>query len=143
MYQSRVRNGNIVVARLFSVLVEQINSGSTVVHARMAIGTIILLVALVIILYDVKLNFVFSLPGEVEQIDLAEEALYTRCYKRRDEEIHDTAFGTIDNPDVQKEFINASRAGAASECRDKYPQQWVTVQQEFHLNIIDLRARYW
>jgi hypothetical protein len=143
MYQSRVRNGNIVVARLFSDLVEQRNSGGTVVHARMAIGTIILPVALVTTLYDVKLNFVFSLPGEVEQIDLAQEALYTRCYKRRDEEIHDTAFGTIDNPDVQKEFINTSRAQAASACRDEYPQQWQTVRQPFALKLLDLQPRYW
>ena len=98
---------------------------------------------LVIALYDVQFNFVFSLPGEIEQTDLLQDALYKQCYELRDKQIHDTAFGTIDNPDVQKEFINTSRADAASECRDKYPQLWITVWQEFHMNIVDLRARYW
>jgi len=98
---------------------------------------------MVIALYDVQINFVFSLPGEIEQLDSAQEALYMQCFESRDKQIHDTAFGTIDNPDVQKEFINTSRADAVSECRDKYPQQWVTISQAFHLNIIDLRARYW
>ena len=112
-------------------------------HARMTIGTIVLLVALVITLYDVKLDFVFSLPGEIEQIDPAQEAFYARCYELRDEQIHDTAFGTIDNPDVQKEFINTHRAQAESECRKEYPERWITVRQPFALKLLDLQPRYW
>jgi len=109
----------------------------------MSIGTIVLLVALVITLYDVKLNFVFSLPGEIEQMDPAKEALYAQCYKLRDKQIHDAAFGTIDNPDVQKEFINTSRAQAESKCRKEYPGQWITVRQPFALKLLDLQPRYW
>jgi hypothetical protein len=102
-----------------------------------------LLVALVIALYDVKLDFVFSMPGEIEQIDPAQEALYAQCYELRDEQIHDRAFGTIDNPDVQKEFINVSRARATIECRNEFPREWVTIQQPFRLNLFDMRPRYW
>jgi hypothetical protein len=132
-----------VVAGLFSDLFEQRNSGSTVVHARMTIGTIVLLVAIVITLYDVKPDFVFSLPGEIEQIDPAQEVLFAQCYELRDEQIHDLAFGTIDNPDVQKEFINTSRGRATSECRNKYPREWVTIRQPFRLKLFDMHPRYW
>ena len=100
-------------------------------------------IAIVLALYDLRLNFVFLLPDEVEQPDPAQEALYAECYQARDNLIHDTAFTTIDNPDVQKEFINTSRARAARECRDEYPQQLVTVRQPFRLNILDLHPRYW
>ena len=112
-------------------------------HARMTIGTIVLLVALVVTLYDVKLDFVFSLPGEIEQIDPAQEALFAQCYELRDEQLHNTAFGTIDNPDVQKEFINTTRDQAMSECRGEYPQQWINVRQPFVLKLLDLQPRYW
>lgn len=112
-------------------------------HKKKTLWILVVVTVVVIALYDVQINFVFLLPGEIEQPDLAQDALYKQCYESRDKQIHDTAFGTIDNPDVQKEFINTSRADAASECRDQYPQQWVAIQQEFHLNIIDMRARYW
>ena len=112
-------------------------------HKKKTLGVFVIVTVLVIALYDVRINIAFSLPGEIEQPDSAQETLYMQCFDSRDKQIHDTAFGTIDNPDVQKEFINTSRARAASECRDKYPQQSITVRQDFHLNIIDLRARYW
>ena len=112
-------------------------------HARMTIGSIALLVALVITLYDVRPDFVFSLPGENEHIDPAREALFAQCYELRDEQLHDTAFGTIDNPDVQKEFINTSRERAASDCRNEFPQEWVTIRQPFRLKLIDMHPRYW
>jgi hypothetical protein len=113
------------------------------VHAKKTFRIIAIAVVLVIALYDVRFNFVLSLPHEIEQVDSAQDALFAQCYELRDKQLHDTAFGTIDNPDVQKEFINTGRALAASECRDEYPQQWVTVLQPLRLNIIDLRARYW
>ncbi len=112
-------------------------------HEKKTLGVFAVVTVVVIALYDVQINFVFSLPGEIEQADLAQDALYKQCFASRDKQIHDTAFSTIDNPDVQKEFINTSRADATSECRDKFPQQWVTIQKAFHLKIIDLRARYW
>ena len=112
-------------------------------HAKKTIGIIVVAIALVVAFYEVQLAFEFSLPGESEQNDFAQEALYKQCYESRDKQIHDTAFGTIDNPDVQKEFINTSRVLAASECRDEYPQQWITIRQPFRLNVIDLHPRYW
>lgn len=112
-------------------------------RAKKTLGIFAIAIALTFIIYDVQLDPDFSLPGEFEQTDAAQEALYMQCYALRDEQIHDTAFTTIDNPDVQKEFINTSRARAASECRDAYPQQLVTVRQPFRLNLIELHARYW
>ena len=112
-------------------------------HSHKTLAVFAVVTVLIFAIYDMQIEFAFSLPGEIEQLDSAQETLYMQCFESRDKRIHDTAFGTIDNPDVQKEFINTSRADAASECRDQYPQQWVTIPQAFHLNIIDLRARYW
>ena len=112
-------------------------------RAKKTLGIIAVAIGLTFILYDVQLDPAFSLPGEIEQTDAAQEALYIQCYESRDEQIHDTAFATIDNPDVQKEFINTSRARAASECKDEYPQQLVTIRRPFRLNLIELHPRYW
>ena len=112
-------------------------------HAKTTLGIIAVAIAVVITLYEMQLNFVLSLPVEIEQRDSAQEALYTQCYESQDKQIHYTAFATIDNPDVQKEFINTSRVLAASECRNDYPLLWITIRQPFRFNFIDLRARYW
>jgi len=113
------------------------------VYMRKTIGITAVAIALVITFYDVQPNFVFSLPGETEEIDSEQEALYSRCYEIRDEQLHAATFATIDNPDVQKEFINTKRAQAASDCRDEYPQQWITVRQPISLQLLDLQPRYW
>ena len=70
-------------------------------HRKKMLAVLAVATVLVIALYEVQFNFVFSLPGAVKQPDMAQEALYNQCYESRDKQIHDTAFGTIDNPDVQ------------------------------------------
>lgn len=104
---------------------------------------IVVSIALLFFLYEVKPDFVFSLPGESEQVDATQEALYAQCYALRDKQLHDTAFATIDNPDVQKEFINTSRARATYECREKFPQRLVTVRQSLVVKIFAIKPRYW
>lgn len=101
------------------------------------------LIAVMLILFDVSLNFEFSLPAEIEQTDAAQEARYEACYDERDTEIHRAAFGTIDNPDVQKEFIASNRQRAAAECRRAYPAMVVTANRPFRFNLVDLEARFW
>jgi hypothetical protein len=114
-----------------------------VLNAKLIVGTYVAVAAAAITLYDVQPNFVFSMPDEFDQPDPVQEVLYQQCYQAQDDQIHDTAFRTIDNPDVQKEFINTGRARAARECRDKYPQRWVTEPKPFVLNLFDLQPRYW
>jgi hypothetical protein len=94
------------------------------------------------VLFEVRFNFEFSLPGEVRQLDVEQEARYAACYAERDREIHDVAFGTIDNPDVQKLYIRNNRDNAQAECRQLFPERWVTVDEPFRFNVIDLRFRY-
>jgi hypothetical protein len=52
------------------------------------------------------------------------------------------AFGTIDNPDVQKLFIINNRKQAAVECRLQFPEQLTVVKEPFRFNILDLQFRY-
>ena len=93
-------------------------------------------------LFDVRFNFEFSLPATSNQPDTAQEARFDACYAEHDEEIHDVAFGTIDNPDVQKLFIINSRKQAATECRLLFPEQLIAVEEPFRFNILDLQFRY-
>ena len=103
--------------------------------------SIVALVAL-FALFEVRVNLQFSLPGQRQQADPLREARYAACYADRDREIHEIAFGTIDNPDVQKLYIKNNREIAAADCRQQFPEQWVTVDEPFHFNVIDLRFRY-
>ena len=50
--------------------------------------------------------------------------------------------GTIDNPDVQKLYIRNNRERAASECRQRFPEQLITVEEPFRFRVFDLRFRY-
>jgi hypothetical protein len=95
-----------------------------------------------LLLFEVSLNLEFSLPGEGRQLDLEQEARYAACYADRDREIHDVAFGTIDNPDVQKLYISNNREKAASECRQQFPEHWMTVDGPFRFKLVDLRFRF-
>jgi len=112
-------------------------------NTKLVVGTCVVVIAVVIALYDIQPNFVLSMPGESAQPDPVQEALYDQCFREQDSQIHDSAFRTIDNPDVQKEFINTGRAHATIECRNKFPREWVTIRQPFRLNLFDMHPRYW
>ena len=105
----------------------------------------ILILALVVVFVLFEVNFVFDVAGSVERqvADPGVEAAYDDCYQKKDDEIHTTAFGTIDNPDVQKEFITSSRARAAAECRALHPESIITVEEPARFNLVDLTPRFW
>ena len=94
------------------------------------------------VFFDVRINFEFSPAGASSQLDAQQESRYATCYSARDKEIHDAAFGTIDNPDVQKLYILNNRKLAATECRQRFPEQWTAIEEPFRFNVIDLRFRY-
>lgn len=93
-------------------------------------------------LFEVDFNVEFAPSGEKRVPDPEQAARYTACYEARDNEIHATAFDTIDNPDVQKLYIANNRAQAAAECRLKFPEKWIMVAEPMHFNLIDLRFRF-
>ena len=95
-----------------------------------------------LVLFLVSVNVEFSLPADKRVRDAEQEARYMACYAERDEELHATAFATIDNPDVQKLYISQHRAEAAEECRREFPEQWLTVPEPMRFNLVDLRFRY-
>ncbi len=99
-------------------------------------------VVALLVLFEIRFRFEFSMPGASSQLDAAQEARYAACYAERDEEIHDVAFGTIDNPDVQKLYILNNRKQAATECRQRFPEQWNVIEESFRFNLIDFRFRY-
>jgi hypothetical protein len=97
----------------------------------------------VIVLFEVSVNVEFSMPRDMTRADPEREVRYQACFEEKDAEIHRIAFATIDNPDVQKEFINTNRAAARGDCRQAYPMQMETIKEPFRINLIDLQPRFW
>lgn len=98
---------------------------------------------LLVTLFEVRFVFDVSSASTREVPDPAVEEAFTACYEERDEEIHETAFGTIDNPDVQREFITAERAAARRECRAEFPAAVIVVEEPARFNVIELTPRFW
>lgn len=113
------------------------------VTQRKLISVFALVIVGVFVLYDVEFLFDITWPGQSEFVDPNVESAYQNCYAEKDDEIHTTAFGTIDNPDVQKEFITSNRARAAAECRTLYPESTIIVAEPGRFNLIDLTPRFW
>ena len=113
------------------------------VKTRAAIVTLLVAAVLAAALFEVDFRFDVALPAEVRVADPAAEAEFEACYRARDDALHATAFATIDNPDVQKEFIAAGRAAATRDCRALHPLQMITVGTPLRLDILDVEPRFW
>lgn len=99
-------------------------------------------IALLFLLFDVSIAPRWQLPGEVSLPDAGQEQRYSGCFDEADHRIHETAFGTIDNPDVQREFIATQRDKARAACRRQFPERFTTESLPFDFNLIDLDFRY-
>lgn len=91
-------------------------------------GLVAAAIVLIVVLFEVKFRMDASRPDDARRLDVAQEIRFTECYSLRDKKIHELAFGTIDNPDVQKEYINTHRERATADCRKAFPQQWLDVR---------------
>ena len=110
--------------------------------SRIIIASVVAVVA-VFGLYNVEIVFDQSVSNGSEITDPAVERAFEECYEKKDDEIHTVAFGTIDNPDVQKEFITSNRARARAECRERHPAVMIRREASTSNNFIDLTPRYW
>ena len=63
----------------------------------------------VVVLFYVDWILDFGQSNEYEVPAAAVEALYENCYAIKDDAMHRQAFGTIDNPDVQRESWERAR----------------------------------
>lgn len=97
----------------------------------------------VVVLFDINWVFDFGGTTSYKAPDPAIEELYENCYAAKDDAMHRLAFGTIDNPDVQREFISANRAAIAAECRAEFPQQLISVETDSAINLLDVEPRFW
>jgi hypothetical protein len=114
-----------------------------IVKISKIISVVVAVVLAVFVLYDVQLDLDFDAAGERRVPDPEIEAAYRACYQSLDDEIHGIAFGTIDNPDVQKEYISSNQAIAARECRARFPQKMLIERTPFSFNLVDLEPRFW
>lgn len=99
-------------------------------------------VMVLLILFDVSFDPQFALPAEVELPDADQEGRFHACVGERDAEIHRIAFSTIDNPDVQREYLSAQKALAVAGCRALHPERRVAVSRPLRVNLIDLEFRF-
>ncbi len=109
---------------------------------KTAVISVTALLIVILILFDIDIEPKFSLPRDVETLDLEQETRFQSCVDERDRFIHAETFGTIDNPDVQREILATEKDKAVRECRGFYPEYRVTSSEPFHFNIIDLKFRY-
>lgn len=92
--------------------------------------------------FEISVNPVFELPGDVRVPDPEQESRFEGCLEERDRQIHKEAFDTIDNPDVQREFISMHRDQARAECRERYPEVMITISRSLRINILDFESRF-
>jgi hypothetical protein len=102
-----------------------------------------LAIVILFVLFEVTFPFDVAPAQDIEIPDPAVEAEYSSCYQEKDREMHGVAFGTIDNPDVQKEFISTNREHIARECRLEVPEQLITVVEPSRFNLVDIKPRFW
>jgi hypothetical protein len=112
-------------------------------NLKKAITIFVLGAIAVVVLFDFDWVLDCGQSNGHEVPDPAVEELYENCYAIKDDAMHRQAFGTIDNPDVQREFISANRAVIAAECRGEFLQQLISVESDTSLNLIDVHPRFW
>lgn len=105
----------------------------------------LLLAALIVlfIFFDVSVPFDVAPATDTTVPDPGVEAQYEKCYAEEDRAMHEVAFATIDNPDVQKEYISTNRERIARDCRRRFPERLITVQQPSRFDIFDVKPRFW
>jgi hypothetical protein len=111
-------------------------------NIRIVVTATSIALLIVLALFDVDIRPEFAWPAEQQIADPAQEQRFDECYARHDARIHEQAFGTIDNPDVQREFISMHRETAQQACREQFPEQMITVQLPLRVNLFDVRFRY-
>jgi len=102
----------------------------------------LLALALLLALFDVKVDLEFALPRDASVPDPEAERLYRACVDERDRVIHAETFDRIDNPDVQREILATRKEQAKRECRERFPERTINVRQPFRFKLLDLRYRY-
>jgi len=126
----------------------KISPGETInarnqVNLKEFIVPIVFGVLLIFIVFEVDLGQDVGGSDTTEVPDPVIEARYEECYAVRDDAMHRQAFSTIDNPDVQREFISANRALIAAECRAQFPQEMIVLEDDDSTTLIRFRPRFW
>lgn len=106
---------------------------------------VFILMALIVVFsfYEVTVNLDIASARTVQLPDPEVEAEYLRCYQEQDEAMHRSVFGTVDNPDVQREMISTNRERIVDECRQKFAEQLITLQVPSRFNLVNLKPRFW
>ena len=103
---------------------------------------VIVAVIATLLLFEVKFAPRFSLPGETEALDEAQETRFQSCVEEADRQIHAETFAAIDNPDVQREVLYRRKQAAKADCREQFPEQIRMINVPLDVNLLDFRWRY-
>jgi hypothetical protein len=113
------------------------------VNARTVIIVAVSAALLLVALFDIRFVYDVSSGSTREVPDPAVEEAFGQCFAAADEALHERAFATIDNPDVQREFITSERAAARRECRARYPEAMVVVEEPSGARLFEFSPRFW
>lgn len=106
------------------------------------IAAVLVVVVLVPVFFEITLDPQFALPRTVQRPDGAQEERYEQCVAVRTDEATREALEAADNPDVQSLMIRMRQKEALTDCRTKFPQQQVDVEEPFRINLVDFRWRF-
>lgn len=104
-----------------------------------ALATVVLLVP---VMFEVELNPRFALPRTVARADTAQETRYRQCLSEQTDLATREALRTADNPDVQSLMIRMRQNEAATECRARFPERQVELEEPLSINLVDFRWRF-
>jgi len=90
-------------------------------NKRSVLLILIGIIVLGVVLIRTNAKLATDSTGVATPSDSAAGSRYQQCFDERDKAMHREAFATIDNPDVQKEFIATNRDRIREECRREFP----------------------
>jgi hypothetical protein len=107
-----------------------------------AIAAVFVIVLLVPALFELQWNPQFALPQTVSRPNAIQEARYQQCVGDRVDEATRQALATADNPDVQSLMIRMRQKEALADCRLRFPEQRVDVEEPLRIDLLDFRWRF-
>lgn len=109
---------------------------------RRWLGTLLVAVLLIPVLFELQWNPQFALPRKVPRVDEVQEARYRECVNEQVDEATREALSAADNPDVQSLMIRMRQKEVLAECRLRHPARMVDFDEPLRINLLDLRWRF-
>lgn len=106
------------------------------------IASIAAVAALVTLFVEIRFAPAYSPPRTFLRPDPHQTARFEQCVTELTDTATREALDAADNPDVQTLMIRMRQKEAIGDCRKRFPERSVTVEEPLRINLIDLQWRY-